>query len=133
MERRAQQELDAKYAATKKEAKKMKTTPIDTNEEQMKKVRELADIVRNRFLPGLYEHYKGGLYVALHLVAHHDNRLPMVVYISLTYGSVNVRPLVGWPGDEDGFFDEMPIGNSTLTHPRFRYIGPANDTPAKDR
>lgn len=77
----------------------------------------LDDAVRC-FLPGLYKHYRGGAYVALCLAVHHETRLPMVVYISLTYGSTNVRPIIGWPGDEDGFLDRMPNGN-----PRFMYVG----------
>jgi len=62
---------------------------------------------RREFRPGLYRHYKGGVYHAICLVTHHDTRLPMVLYESYTYGGTNVRPLVGWPGDPDGWIDEI--------------------------
>ena len=78
----------------------------------------VADAVAS-FKPGLYQHYKGNAYVALCLVTHHETRLPMVLYISLVYGSTNVRPLIGWPGDEDGFIDSPPL----LQRPRFHYVG----------
>jgi len=86
------------------------------------------------FKPGLYQHYKGGLYSALFLLTHHHTRKPMVVYTSLAYGGVNARPLVGWPGDEDGWFDwkKDPVSGIAIT--RFTYIGDLpSDTPAAER
>jgi hypothetical protein len=89
------------------------------------------------FKLGLYEHYKGGRYSAIALVTHHETRAPMVLYVSHTYGGVNVRPLVGWTGDADGFVDTVSVrleglGNQQLQ--RFKYIGPLpSDTPLKDR
>jgi hypothetical protein len=78
---------------------------------------------------GLYEHYKGGRYSAIAIVTHHETRMPMVVYVSHTYGGANVRPLVGWQGDADGFTAMMPN-----LEPRFRYIGTLpSDVPLKDR
>lgn len=93
-----------------------------------------------QFKPGLYRHYKGGLYTAIALVTHHQTRKPMVLYVSHTYGGMNVRPLHGWEGDPDGWVDEVDI--STLDpdlprHPcvlRFTYIGPLpSDTPVTKR
>ena len=104
------------------------------------------------FTPGLYRHYKGGLYTAICLVTHHETRKPMVLYVSHTYGGMNVRPLhgytvrpdgvkdFGWSEDPDGWADEVDI--STLDpdlprHPcvlRFQYIGPLpSDTPVTKR
>jgi hypothetical protein len=49
------------------------------------------------FRPGIYRHYKGGMYTALMLVKHHESRTPYVLYISHTYGGANVRPLFPVP------------------------------------
>jgi hypothetical protein len=86
------------------------------------------------FKPGLYRHYKGGLYTALCLVTHHDSRQPMVLYTSLTYGGTNVRPLVGWVGDPDGWFDWKKDPVTGVAVSRFFYIGdlPSN-IPAEER
>jgi hypothetical protein len=80
------------------------------------------------FRPGVYEHSKtGGKYTALSLVAHHDNRQPMVLYFSHEYGTVNVRPLKGWPGDPDGWDDAVGMKElypgDFMTVPRFRFLG----------
>lgn len=68
-------------------------------------------VARNarEFRFGLWRHYKGGVYHAITLVIHHETRRPMVLYESYTYGGTNVRPLVGWPGDFDGWLDEIEI------------------------
>lgn len=69
------------------------------------------------FKPGLYEHYKGGKYRALHLVKHHETEELYVVYVSLTYGSIYLRE---WQmPTADSWTDIMPDGT-----PRFRFIGP---------
>lgn len=82
---------------------------------------------------GLYEHHKGGRYTALALVTHHETRMPMVHYISHTYGGANVRPVVGWEGDPDGWLDVM-TGTDGETIQRFRHIGPLpSDTPIAER
>jgi len=83
------------------------------------------------FHPGLYRHYKGGLYVALGLVMHHEKRMPMVHYVSREHGSSNVRPLVGWPGDPDGFNDLVEVGGVNVA--RFTFVGEANDLPLEER
>jgi hypothetical protein len=73
------------------------------------------------FRPGLYRHYKGGLYTALGLITHHDKRLPMVKYVSHTYGGENVRPLHGWPEDPDGWFVPVVVDGKEV--PRFVFVG----------
>lgn len=76
----------------------------------------------DRFKPGLYRHRKtGGLYTAIGLVTHHEKRLPMVKYVSHTYGGENVRPLVGWIGDPDGWLDEVQVDGKW--GPRFEFVG----------
>jgi hypothetical protein len=84
------------------------------------------------FEPGLYLHYKGGFYTALALVTHHEARMPMVLYVSHTYGGSNVRPLVGWEGDPDGWNDWVEHGGKTVR--RFKFVGdlPSN-TPISER
>jgi len=44
--------------------------------------------------PGLYRHYKGGLYEVLHLARHSETEEQLVVYRSLSEGGVWVRPAV---------------------------------------
>jgi len=87
------------------------------------------------FRPGLYEHYKGGRYLALMLVEHHETREPYVVYTSLGHGTVNIRPWAK-PG-EDSWTDMVYFKDSieskccyqeiTLDagqkRPRFKFIG----------
>ena len=89
------------------------------------------------FKPGLYLHYRGGMYTALALVTHHENRQLYVLYMSHTYGGLNVRPLLGVEGDKDGWLDEVEVEiapNYTDKVPRFKFIGDLpSDTPIKDR
>jgi hypothetical protein len=109
--------------------------------EQQRKVREKEDYMDEvgravaNFKPGLWRHYKGGLYTALFLATHHDARRPMVVYISHTYGGPNVRPLLGWEGDQDGWLDILTIPNEGAAGGeskvyRFAFVGPlpSNET-----
>ena len=45
-------------------------------------------------LPGqIYEHYKGGTYEIISLATHTETQEKMVVYKSLNFGSIYVRPL----------------------------------------
>ncbi len=92
----------------------------------------------SEFKPGLYRHYKGGLYTAICLVTHHETRKPMVLYVSHTYGGMNVRPLHGWEGDLDGWEDvvDEAADGGTLPRlvPRFQFVGPLpSDTPVNLR
>jgi hypothetical protein len=43
-----------------------------------------------------YRHYKGGLYKILTLAKHSETNEDMVVYQSLLFGSIHVRPLTMW-------------------------------------
>lgn len=88
----------------------------------------------NEFRPGLYRHYKGGLYTAVGLVSHHETREPMVLYISHTYGGLSVRPLHGWRGDPDGFLDPIPMSVTQKMRTRFEWVGELpSDTPIVER
>lgn len=63
---------------------------------------------RAGFRPGLYRHYKGGLYVATGLAVSHESfesDSPDVVYHSVTYGRLTYRPLAK-PG-EDSWSDQV--------------------------
>jgi len=69
--------------------------------------------------PGIYRHHKGGLYRVLFTARQSTNGpdvgLPLVVYVSLTKGTVHVR-------DEQEFHE--PIGGTTLGElNRFTYVG----------
>jgi hypothetical protein len=84
------------------------------------------------FRPGLWTHYKGGMYTATRLVTHHELRLPMVAYVSHTYGGEDVRPLRPHPYDRDGWNDIIDIGEMLV--PRFFRIGSLpSDVRIKDR
>lgn len=85
------------------------------------------------FRPGIYRHYKGGLYRALFL-AKEEGRSKgpagsfwVVVYVSLSHGTVWTRPLrsLGIP-DQDAWTDLVtwtePNGFATKRH-RFEYVG----------
>jgi hypothetical protein len=92
--------------------------------ENMARTEEIAE-----FRPGLYRHYKGGLYTALALVTHHEKRMPMVLYVSHTYGGANVRPLIGWIGDPDGWNDFVTSEDGHNVR-RFTLVGELpSDTP----
>ena len=97
---------------------------------------------------GLWKHYKGVLYSVIGTATHHETRQPMVLYVSHTYGGLNVRPVRGWecndkidPGccqDTDGWLDTVTVpddDNHTFRKTaRFTYIGPLpSDTKITER
>ena len=48
-------------------------------------------------LPGeKYQHYKGGKYEVICLANHTDNNEALVIYKSLSFGSIYARPLKEW-------------------------------------
>lgn len=81
----------------------------------------------SEFKPGIYQHYKGGFYIALFLVSHHENGELFVVYISTDHKTTKIREYAT-PG-KDSWTDQMSIPysgtNSDRIVPRFRYIGPS--------
>lgn len=86
------------------------------------------------FKPGLFRHYKGGLYTALFLITHHEKRMPIVVYVSHTYGGANGRPLVGWAEDPDGWTDFVSPPDGGAAVRRFTFVGKLpSDTPIGER
>lgn len=44
----------------------------------------------------IWKHYKGGVYRVISLATHTETNEPMVVYQSVPFGSVYVRPLKMW-------------------------------------
>lgn len=56
----------------------------------MKEVKEYPEIGKT------YKHYKGGLYSVITMATHTETNEPMVVYKSLLFGSIYVRPLEMW-------------------------------------
>jgi len=79
--------------------------------------------------PGHYRHYKGGEYLALHLVHHHDTRELAVVYYCPTHKTLNVREYNTKGADSwcdlVQVSDPMFEDNRPMDVPRFQYIGPA--------
>lgn len=82
------------------------------------------------FKPGLYEHYKGGRYIALHLVRHHESNELFVVYVSCSHGTINIREYAT-PG-KDSWCDNVEkwlgLADEYATVPRFRFIREALHT-----
>lgn len=77
------------------------------------------------FRPGIYKHSKSGnLYSAIGLVFHHDGQRPVVLYVSLVYGTPAVRPLYGWAEDPDAWLDEVVVESASgaRTMRRFEYV-----------
>jgi hypothetical protein len=60
---------------------------------------------------GLYRHYKGGLYVVIGTVHHHEDQAKMVVYWSVERNTFNVRPLAAAPHDPDGFSTPVVVND----------------------
>lgn len=58
----------------------------------------------------IYTHYKGGKYKVLTLAKHTETGEDMVVYQSLLFGSVYVRPLSMWD-------DIIP----NVKHPKYKH------------
>ena len=52
--------------------------------------------------PGLYRHYKGGLYTLISIVRHSETEEPLVSYRSERAGTLWVRPLSMWSETVDG-------------------------------
>ena len=65
--------------------------------------------------PGMYEHYKGGKYVLLHIGRLSEAReVRMAVYLSCTNGEIWIRPL--------SMFQEFVRVDERGLIPRFKYI-----------
>lgn len=77
--------------------------------------------MQQNFRPGLYRHYKGGLYTAIALVTHHETGEPMVLYCSHTYGGLRVRPLDGFETDRDGWNVRVAVDGELVE--RFEFVG----------
>ena len=54
------------------------------------------EYVRYPVVSGVYKHYKGGKYKVVTLATHSETDEPVVVYKSLLFGNVHVRPLSMW-------------------------------------
>lgn len=112
-------------AEKRKDPRYQSISPMGTNLE--------VKLFEMKLEPGLYRHYKGGLYTVQHLVTHHDTRLPMVVYVSHQYGGTCVRPLLGWGSfdegeatqeiDQDGWFNQVYDVDRAKWIPRFVFVG----------
>ena len=78
--------------------------------------------MKPEFKPGVYRHYKGGLYHALFLAKQNEVLSPsirVVVYISMTTGDVYTRPY----SDPrfDSWTDHVRLEEGWT--PRFSYVG----------
>ncbi len=68
--------------------------------------------------PGLWEHYKGGLYRVLFIATlSEDHKTRMVIYVSLTNGAVWIRPAREWRQ-----VVTLEEGRPGFLQPRFTYI-----------
>jgi hypothetical protein len=83
--------------------------------------------------PGVYRHYKGGLYVVIGTARHHETGREFVVYHAMEpHGdesviSWNVRPVTGQYGDEDGWNTQIQLttgGGVFKSVDRFTFLHP---------
>lgn len=62
-------------------------------------------------MPGdVYGHYKGGVYEVITMATHTETQEQMVVYRSLVFGTIYVRPYSVWREAKDGQprFEKIP-------------------------
>ena len=71
----------------------------------------------NTVKPGVYRHFKGGIYRVLYTAKHSETLEEMVVYQSCKDGSYWVRPAAMW--------NEI-ITRDGETKPRFQYLDEEN-------
>jgi hypothetical protein len=97
----------------------------------MEKPEKRTMTLRPEFKPGVYRHYKGGLYHALFLARQNETITPnisVVVYISMTTGDIYTRPY----SDPrfDSWTDQVRLDHGWVT--RFTYVGIQEVKPAVD-
>jgi len=76
--------------------------------------------VNDAVKPGVYRHFKGGIYRVLYTAKNSETLEDMIVYQSCRDGSFWVRPLAMWNEnvDRDGY-----------KGPRFTYMGENESSP----
>jgi hypothetical protein len=129
--------------------KSMEDIVAAITEEPTTKVIEETVVHRHKreseFRPGVYRHYKGGLYnaVAIGWMQEVANpRMRGVIYVSMTTGDWHVRPynsitLTGLDAWNDFVWVEtaLPEGEPSVSVPRweerFRYVGVQAILPAR--
>jgi hypothetical protein len=62
----------------------------------MDKIMSKDDDIKKAIPGQRYKHYKGGLYVVLHLSKHTETDELLVIYQSLHFGTYYARPLTSW-------------------------------------
>lgn len=74
------------------------------------------------FHPGLYRHYKGGIYRALFTTTHHETGEIFVVYVSQDHmdSGMKIRELLS--PRKDSWNDSVDWGKGVMK-PRFERIG----------
>ena len=70
--------------------------------------------VENTVKPGIYRHFKGGIYRVIGIARHSEDLSPMVVYQSCKDDSYWVRPASMW---------NETVERDGEVKPRFQYIG----------
>ena len=63
-----------------------------------------------------WQHYKGGQYEIICMSNHTETNEPLVVYKSLSFGSIYARPFSEW-------YDEIKVEGSKFGTTRFVKIG----------
>ena len=75
-----------------------------------------------QLVPGVYRHYKGGLYTLIATALHHDKRYEVAIYVSLTTGQIAIRPLYKQSDDSDAWLDYVKRDGEPTVR-RFTYVG----------
>lgn len=77
--------------------------------------------------PGVYQHYKGDLYIVVGVARHHETGIEYVIYFPVKpHGldkvvRLNVRPLLGLTTDPDGWGHRVRDENGHLIE-RFKLL-----------
>jgi Uncharacterized protein conserved in bacteria len=75
--------------------------------------------VEDHPIPGLvYQHYKGGLYEAMHVAINTTDKEKMVIYKSHTEGTIYARPLKEWFEDVVTEVDVSVTGDEVYKRPK---------------
>lgn len=73
--------------------------------------------MNREILPGLYRHYKGGLYLVLFTAETHNHNGDIdVIYISLKHGKACTRPLKQDSRKEDSWLDLIKWPDAVERH-----------------
>jgi hypothetical protein len=114
---------EASLAKLAEEARLNKEAMKEEAEPPLKVEYKLTDPYNTPFTPGVYRHWKGGLYHALMVAEQNEmteERILVVVYLSMTTGVWHTRPLRD--ARYDSFSDTVHLSDGKIKR-RFEWVG----------